>query len=206
MGGTTFLAPEFWSSLSESISSVREVLEDCSGTLEGYPTELPESPVSTGRTDLADASLLWPSLNRQDLEPPPPPPAFSAVLLELYRDRVDTVYKVVHLPTTVALIKAAHSEGKLTTGILALEYAIYFMALCTIKNDEAKTMGLGSRAALVESYQSTAEYFLSSAKLLSHPDLNALQALSIYMVCDEPVTSIRMSNPLIHSRSDSEPA
>lgn len=122
-----------------------------------------------------------------DLQPPRPPPAVREILLELFRARVDTVYKVVHIPTVFDLIRAASSDVKQTTNVLALEYAIYFMAICTINENEAEAGGLGSRIELLRSYRVAAEHFLISSELMEHPDLHALQALIIYMVSDYPI-------------------
>lgn len=140
------------------------------------------SPDQTGQSVLTDVPILFPSMDRQSYRPPTPSPAISTVLFELFRYRVDTVYKVVHLPTTLASIKSARSNSKLTVPGLALEYALYFTALCTITDDEADAMGLGSRTELLGSYRNAVEHFLGTSALLDHPDLTALQAFIIYLV------------------------
>jgi hypothetical protein len=178
------LAPDFWSSLSESISGVREILEDSSDEQEDSPGGHAKEHAEPSKIAATDANLLFPNMQSHDQEPPIPSPAISKILFELYTDRVDVVYKVVHLPTLLARIRAAYSIGELTSNILALEYAIYFMALCTIDDYEAEAIGLGSRIDSLRSYRAATERCLASSNLLSHPDLHALQALIIYMVSD----------------------
>ncbi|KAH6625535.1 hypothetical protein C7974DRAFT_202685 [Boeremia exigua] len=177
-----FLAPDFWSSLSKSISGVREILEDSGDEKEEVAEYHAEKQAYPGKTASSDAHLLFPNMSSQGLELPDASPATSETLFGLFKDRVDTVYKVVHLSKVLALIRAAYSDGTLTANILALEYAMYFMAICTINEDEAEAMGLGSRIDLIQFYRARAERYLASANLLSHPDLRTLQALVIYMI------------------------
>ena len=124
----------------------------------------------------------------------------SEMLFELFRDRVDTMYKVVHLPMILTLIGAAHSNGEQTASVLALEYAMYFMAVCTIDYHEAEAIGLVPRKDVLRSYRGAVERFLASCDLLSHPDLHTLQALTIYMASDY-YTWVGASRELTHARS-----
>lgn len=177
-----FLALDFWSSLSESISGIREVLDDSSDEHEGLRETYADSQFGPGKTAPLDVNPVFSNMQSHDLRPPSSPPAISEKLFELFKTRVDTVYKVVHLPTVFAMIKTAYSTGAQTANILALEYVMYFMAICTINDHEAEVTGLGSRNDLQRSYRAATEGFLASSNLLSHPELQALQALVIYMV------------------------
>jgi hypothetical protein len=198
-----FLAPDFWSSLSESISGVREILEDSSDEHEDVSVNHADTHAGPGKIAPTDANLLFPGLQNHDLNPPDSSPAISGTLFELFRARVDTVYKVVHLPMLLSLIRAASSTGEQTTNILALEYSMYFMAICTIDDYEAEALGLSPRIFLLKFYQAAAERFLASSNLLSHPDLHALQALVIYIV-SSCCTRVVARREVTHARSGSE--
>jgi hypothetical protein len=195
-----FLATDFWSSLSTSISGVREILEDSSDEHEDASVGYTEKHDELGKIPSTDVNPLFPNVQSYHPESSVPPPVMSEMLFELFRVRVDTVYKVVHLPTILALIRAARSDGKQTANILALEHAMYFTAVCTIDDHETEAIGLGPRDNVLRSYRSAVERFLAYCHLLSYPDLHALQALVIYMVSNH-YTWVGASRELTHARS-----
>lgn len=202
---TQFLAQDFWSSLSGTISGVREILEASDDEFENHFVDRPRSQGLTGEIAQTKTPLLFPAVHCQAFQPPTPSPAFSALLFDLFRDRVDTVYKVVHLPTTLTSIKAAYTEGKMTVPLLALEYAMYFMALCTVEDDEAQAMGLGPRLDLLGAYRTATEHFLASSNLLSCPNLSVLQALTIYMVSGDRHRCTQITHFYIPDRAEDLP-
>ncbi len=107
------------------------------------------------------------------------------ILLHLYRQRVDCLYKILHWPTTLADITRVQSQAQDSskpTPIRALELSIYFTSLCSITNDEARNLGLGDRAGLIEQYRDSTERALSEAGLLQQPNVTLLQAFVIYLV------------------------
>jgi hypothetical protein len=107
------------------------------------------------------------------------------LLLYLYRQRVDCLYKILHWPTVLGDISPSRSEAQersKPTPIRALEHSIYFMSLCSLTDDEACSLGLGDRAALVEQYRDATERALSEAGLLLQPNVVLLQAYVIYLV------------------------
>jgi hypothetical protein len=107
------------------------------------------------------------------------------VLLYLYRQRVDCLYKILHWPTVLADIARLQSEAQdlyKPTPIKALELSIYFMSLCSMTNDEAWNLGLGDRTVLIEQYRDATEKALSEAGLLQQPNMTVLQAFVIYLV------------------------
>jgi hypothetical protein len=64
----------------------------------------------------------------------------------------------------------------------ALEFAIYFMALCSITDQESQHFGLGSRPELLQQYRSATETLISEANLLRSPNVAVLRAFVIYLV------------------------
>jgi hypothetical protein len=95
------------------------------------------------------------------------------------------VYKILHWPTVLADIacwqREAQDSYKLTS-IRALDLSIYFTSLCSITDDEARNLGLGDRANLIEQYRDATERAISEAGLLQRPNLTVLQAFVIYLV------------------------
>lgn len=121
-------------------------------------------------------------MGRRNDQPPNFLLAVTTVLLESIRVNVDTVYKVVHLPTALTSIESTRSNGKMTVSGLALVYAMYSMALCMITDDEADAIGLRSRAEPIGSDRADVKHFQATSGLLNYPDLTALSPFIIYPV------------------------
>lgn len=115
-----------------------------------------------------------------------PPKKTRAMLFRIYQDRVDKVVKVLHLYTVLDAIEKNHADNKSEvvqfSAMKALEFAIYFMAICSITDDEANMMMLGDRWSLIQQYRHATEILISGADLFRNPDLAVLQAFIIYLV------------------------
>jgi hypothetical protein len=179
-----FVAPDFWTALSQEVYGLREILED-SG--EEYDEEesnnsVPEQVPATLTTGTALFPYAAHHVNRAT-------PVIALEdrtrLLEIYRTRVDSVYKIIHWPTVLSMIASSH---KTTTGtshtpsVIVLEHSVYFMAICSLTAGEAKDMGLGDKLSMLQIYRSAIEGMLASSGLLQSPDLVVLQAFVIYLV------------------------
>jgi len=183
-----FVAPAFWNALSEEIHGLREALEAEDSEGEEEIREAEPWTEQTRKTSSTKAILFHGSYDGTDHTPPCPPLNIRTTLLDLYRYRVDSVYKILHWPTVLSIIEANHARSTQHPPLLAarvLEYAIYFMALCTITDEEADTIGSGVRLETRRQYQTTVEDLLVESDLLQHPDLVILQAFVIYLVRED---------------------
>jgi hypothetical protein len=94
-------------------------------------------------------------------------------------------------------------NASVSLSLQALETAIYFMATCSLTDEEAK--GLGDKSRLLHTFRSSAEHLFAQSSLLQSPDLVLLQAFVIYLVRDlSPLT--RVAKSLNQYRSVSAPA
>jgi hypothetical protein len=108
-----------------------------------------------------------------------------SILLQVYRERVDCLYKALHWPSVLADILRLHNGGpevRNSNPHEALEYSIYFMSLCSITDEEASRFGLGDRLSLIEQCRAAAEQAISETALLQQPNVTSLQAFVIYLV------------------------
>jgi hypothetical protein len=106
-------------------------------------------------------------------------------LIQLYCDRVDCLYKILHWPTTIAALKRSHEMPQSTQhspALVALEHAMCFMAIRSITDDETVEFGFGDRALLTEQYRSSTERLISEADMILRPNVTVLQAFVIYLV------------------------
>lgn len=180
---TQFVASDFWSALSEGISGLREIIEDSEDEAENGSITYIDTSEQTEGEPCVGAMVLFPIIPvgvQHDL----PVLSHSArkILLNLYLSRVDTVYKIVHWPTTVNLVETNPTNPTPSISNQALEHAIYFMALCTITDSEAQDLCLGIRASLLNLYILAVETLLGRSNLLQDPSVTTLQALVIYLV------------------------
>jgi hypothetical protein len=180
-----FVAPDFWSALSAEVYGLRETLE--SSEDEEY-TDSQEMQGVTETVSRDTRAIIFPSAHQNDSGALPIPSlGTQKILLQLFRERVDSVYKIVHWPTVLAIIeRPTPPSGTKLSSSQALEYSIYFMALCSITDGEAKGLGLGDRPSLVQTYRATVENLYANSTLLQSPDLTLLQAFMIYLVRYHP--------------------
>jgi hypothetical protein len=185
---TSFVAPEFWKALSEEVYGLRETLEDSADEEEvnDRPLDDVTKPISTS---VRMGAILFQHISLNEKASVPTLSLdVRTTLLHIYQSRVDTVYKILHWPTTLVTIKQRHCSSEVAPSSLSshvLEMAIYFLAACTITNPEAETMGLGDRFSLLQGFRSAVEGLFVRSNLLQSPDLVLLQAFVIYLVCTQ---------------------
>jgi hypothetical protein len=180
-----FVAPDFWSALSEEVYGLREALEHEDSEDEEESREVKSFSERMRETSHTRAILFPESHNGAGHTIPRPSQEVRTTLLDLYRCRVDGVYKIVHWPTVLSTVEANHAHSLQVPPSLSarmLEYAIYFMALCTVTDEEADRMGLGVGQEMLRQYRATVENMLGESNLLRSPDLVTLQAFVIYLV------------------------
>lgn len=179
-----FVAPEFWSTLSAEVHGLRETLENSEDEDEETLMSEPMTAHAT-KTYSTGAILFQHSHSNQNRLLPTPSLEVRTKLLHLYRSRVDSVYKILHWPTVLSILEANYAgSGKISPSlsVQALEYAIYFMALCSITDSEAEEMGIGIRPDMLILYRSAVEDLLAGSSLLHNPDLTILQTFVVYLV------------------------
>jgi hypothetical protein len=181
---TSFVAPDFWTALSHEIHGLRQILEDSGEEdeeeilINSVPEQVP--------TTLSTGSVLFPYVAHHSKRATPVITSeMRTTLLQIYRTRVDSVYKILHWPTVSSMIEASHKATTVTSptpSVQVLEHSIYFMAICSLTTDEAKDMGLGDKLDKLQTYRSVMEGLLADSGLMQSPCLTVLQAFVIYLV------------------------
>ncbi|KIW11761.1 hypothetical protein PV08_09033 [Exophiala spinifera] len=181
-----FVAPEFWATLAKEVAGLRETFDNSD------EEELQLEPAATRNAFASSTSqallfgsasscfcgctpAAWPTMSEEKRN----------VLLYLYRQSVDCLYKILHWPRVLAQIARLQRDARdayKPPPIGALELSIYFTSLCSITNEEARNLGLGDRVVLIEQYRKATEKALSEAGLLEQPNVTVLQAFVIYLV------------------------
>lgn len=107
------------------------------------------------------------------------------MLLQLYRSRVDAVFKVVHWPTAINVIESTYADAENASQsptTQALQFAMYFAAACSVTEFDPQTLLTEDKWSLVQRYRLATEVSISKANLFHYPDLTLLQAFVIYLV------------------------
>ncbi|KAF2814508.1 uncharacterized protein BDZ99DRAFT_471927 [Mytilinidion resinicola] len=181
-----FVAPDFWTGLAAEVTGLRDVLEESSDD-EGESPESQNtaSDASPGQS-LHSNAVLFTNLSEgtpsQDLQPPSQ--ELRDKLLSIFKFRVDAIFMVGHWPTMLAAVteKYSYPSRPVSLSFEALEYAIYFAAMCTLSEAESMQALGQDKESLNKRFQVAAEAAFSRADLITSRDHVVLQAFVIYLV------------------------
>lgn len=176
---------------SQQVAGIREVLNDPTEDNGSYLTSEP-SAKSGPSPDTSPTSILFgyqPHISDDELVAPVADNV-REVLLNIYHDRVDCLFKATYWPAAEIAISQRYEELKKGTPcmIRPVERAIYFMAVCAMTVTECEVMLSESRNNLIYRHKRAVEIALARSDFLTNPDKLALQAFVLYLVCFEVKT------------------
>ncbi len=105
----------------------------------------------------------------------------KAKLLDIYRERVDSIFKIGHWPSIRKLLVRREAEAN-GESLKALENAIYFMTICSLFDSECMQYFQLDKESCIQMARQDTELCLTAADLLSSTDISVLQAFVIYLV------------------------
>ena len=143
--------------------------------------EAPELPLPT--KDVNNGSFLFAFEGRNYSETPPP--GLRTSLPQIYKDRVDPLLKVTFWPITSKAIEKQYKSGyngTLSPSLQALEFAVYFLAACSIDTEDVEADPVLNKHRSLSSLRTSVEMLFTKAKLLQQPNLTSLQAFVVYLV------------------------
>jgi hypothetical protein len=112
---------------------------------------------------------------------PDPHQIFS--LWQQFMDNVDPLIKIVHVPTTQRdLLQASLSLQDVSPSFESLMFAIYYAAVSSMPQ---YPNGVDRRDAL-RRYRTGLKHALARSKFMNRPDLQSVQALTLYLICARP--------------------
>ena len=123
-----------------SIAGIRETLE------ESDDDDDDDQAVQSGRTatNRMNGTILFghdPYLTGTEL-PDPPNENHRAILLDLYRERVDCLFKATYFPAAYMAITEQYTTAVVTPyrcSVKALERAVYYISVCTLTDEECES-------------------------------------------------------------------
>jgi len=130
-----------------------------------------------------EALLVGCSPGTQDLSSAHPPFVQIFRLWQTFLQNVNPLVKMFHAPTVQqALLDASEDLSHTPRHMEALMFAIYFLAVTSLKNEDCESMFGESRATLLRRYSQNTLQALGNAKFLKSLNIFTLQALILYLV------------------------
>lgn len=105
-------------------------------------------------------------------------------LLDSYQTRIDPVFRPVHWPLVRCGIQASRSSAAISVAspsATALEYAIYYLAICSLSEPECLDLLLDTKDRSLRLYRRATTALISQARTLQSPDMQGLQAFVVYL-------------------------
>ncbi|KHO02100.1 uncharacterized protein MAM_01101 [Metarhizium album ARSEF 1941] len=108
----------------------------------------------------------------------------------LFKDNVDCMFKILHIPTSEVLVYTVINDPSTASPeALALSYSVYYAATVVLDEREDCPRLLGeSWASALHRYKAGLEQSFAQADLLENPTVVLLQAVAIYL------TAVRVHN------------
>lgn len=191
-----YIASPFWSSLSDEIQALRDVLED----------DVDDDDVESPTTNSGDAGQQGIANTYDLIFCPPgavyvmpgalsePSPQMQSVLYAAFIQNVGPMFKVHHTPSLRRFLERGDDYLGLEADALPnklLKASLWFSAVQTIPEAElplslqqaGETFVGQTRASLSEQYRRCVEVLLVQADLMNTTEMATLQAFATYLVC-----------------------
>lgn len=112
------------------------------------------------------------------------PPAIQIIQLwQVYLNNVNPLLKLTHTPTLQErIIEATANISKVSKSLEALMFAIYFMAVTSLTDEEVRHTFSQEKALLLQRYYTACQQALINGGFMRNPDLTLLQAFLLYLV------------------------
>jgi len=112
-----------------------------------------------------------------------PPAERARHFWEIYKENVDPLVKVLHIPTIEPMLLDAftHPEN-VPKGLECLMFAIYYGAVTSILNPECKEQWGEDRSSLLHKYRFGLEQALARANFLYCDEMIILQAFVVFLI------------------------
>lgn len=100
---------------------------------------------------------------------------------------MNPILKLTHTPTLQGrIIEASANLDKISKSLEALMFAIYFMAITSIEDEEVQVTFNEEKPELLRRYYTACQQALMNAGFMRSPDLTLLQAYLLYLVSSAP--------------------
>jgi hypothetical protein len=182
-GKSRYVSSSFWANLSTEVEDLKELLNQTSDEEDDDQASTPGLP-QLHETSNHHGFIFSASSHNADLLSLHPQPGQIELYWEIFKDRVDPLVKVLHLPTLQPTIRAAASSlSALSRGFECLLFAIYYCTATSLSSTDCiKKLG-EERSVLLTRYRFGVEQALARANFLTTEELTVLQAFVLFLIC-----------------------
>lgn len=179
-GKSRYINNSFWASLSGEVEDLKGILNQSSDDEDAV-----QSPGSNSTGGVTHQGWIF-GFNSQnvDLLSLHPLPNQIAEYWETYKDRVDPLVKVLHIPSIEPTVLSAASHlSNLSKGFETLIFTIYYAAVTSLDPPQCKQKFGEEKTVLLSRYRFGIEQALARAGFLTTEEIVVLQAFVIFLIC-----------------------
>lgn len=177
-GRSRYVNNSFWANLSNEVEDLKGILNQNSDDDGDDP-----SPVQTHPGQHHGWIFSFSSQN-VDLLSLHPIPVQIESYWQVYKERVDPLVKVLHIPTIEPTVLASASHlANLSKSFEALLFAIYYGAVTSLSDQECLSKLGEERGLLLSRYRFGVEQALARANFLTTEEMMVVQAIVIFLIC-----------------------
>ncbi|QIW99488.1 hypothetical protein AMS68_005006 [Peltaster fructicola] len=178
-GKSRYVNNSFWANLSNEVEDLKGILNQSS-----EEEDLPSPGIAPSTTKHHNEFVFGYSSQSVDMLSLHPPPAAIPMYWKTYKENVDPLVKVLHIPTTEPTVLSAASHlAHLSKGFETLMFAIYYGATTTLESVDCLGRFGESKQVLLARYRFGLEQALARANFLITEELVVLQSFLIFLIC-----------------------
>lgn len=180
-GKSRYVNNSFWANLSNEVEDLKGILNQSSDE-EDNPTS---SPGSSMQVPSAHHGFIFGfSSQNVDLLSLHPLPGQIAVYWNIFKDRVDPLAKVLHIPTLEpTVLQSAATLNNLPRGFECLLFTIYYCAVTSLNTQDCVSQLGEEKPVLLARYRFAIEQALARANFLTTEEIVVLQAFVLFLIC-----------------------
>jgi hypothetical protein len=180
-GKSRYVNNSFWASLSNEVEDLKGILNQSSEEEEDV------SSPNSNQAGVMGSQQGWIfayNSNNVDMLSLHPLPGQIRTYWAIYKDRVDPLVKVLHIPTIeTTVLQAASHLANLSKGFEALLFAIYYGAVTSLSPEDCQAKLNEDKTVLLSRYRFAIEQALARANFLTTEETIVLQAFVIFLIC-----------------------
>ncbi|GME47306.1 hypothetical protein GTA08_BOTSDO11736 [Neofusicoccum parvum] len=198
-GRSRYINSSFWASLNNEVNSIiaqefeafgyslsaLEQVEDIKELLMHSDDEEDDhaSPESFSPSSHQGFLFGYSSTN-VDMHSLHPPPEHFLRLWTLFKENVDPLVKVLHIPTIEPkILSAIENRDHIPRGMEALLFSIYYAVITSTSSEDCEAWFSESKQTLLDKYRFGLEQGLARANFLQTDEFVVLQAFVIFLIC-----------------------
>jgi len=177
-GRSRYVNNSFWANLSNEVEDLKGILNQNTDDEADDPSPIQSQP------DQHHAWIFSFSSQNVDLLSLHPIAGQIEAYWNIYKERVDPLVKVLHIPTIEPTVLASASHlANLSKSFEALLFAIYYGAITSLSEDECLNKLGEEKGLLLSRYRFGVEQALARANFLTTEEMMVVQAIVIYLIC-----------------------